>query len=203
MAFSGPLTVFVANNMGWRAAYAGGRFASSCCRSGSSFSAQQKRMPRAEKPFGHRLNDNSPFRLPLISFAACALGFLLYNFCKAFHSTWLPTIFAESYGYTSASAASVTFIQSMLAPAASVLSGIYLGGAACAGSQSCDGAALANDPRIWDGFIARSDSTCARRRCASRNFLLRGCYINFSAHLERSRRHFLTRCKGRPSLGLS
>ena len=66
----------------------------------------------------------APFRLPLIAFAASGLGFLLYNFCKAFHSTWLPTILVESYGYTSASAASVTFIQSILAPVASVLSGL-------------------------------------------------------------------------------
>ena len=79
----------------------------------------------------------------------------------------------------------------------------HLGGAARAGSQSCDSAALADDPRIWDGVIARSNSTCAKRHCASRNFLLPGRYINFSAHLERSRRHFLAGCKDRPCLGLS
>ncbi len=124
MAFSGPLTVFAANNMGWRAAYAGVGLLALVVAAAALF-LPNKSEPHASK--SHSVtepDDNSPFRLPLISFAACALGFLLYNFCKAFHSTWLPTILVESYGYTSASAASVTFIQSILAPGASVLSGL-------------------------------------------------------------------------------
>ena len=126
MAFSGPLTVFAANNMGWRAAYAGVGLLALIVAAAALFlrDKSQPALPITNSAVESDATDKRPFRLPLVAFAASALGFLLYNFCKAFHSTWLPTILVESYDYTSASAASVTFIQSILAPAASVSSGL-------------------------------------------------------------------------------
>jgi MFS transporter, ACS family, D-galactonate transporter len=126
MAFSGPLTVFAANNMGWRAAYASVGLLALIVAAAALFlrDKSQPALPITHSAIESDVTDKRPFRLPLISFAASAIGFLLYNFCKAFHSTWLPTILVESYGYTSASAASITFIQSILAPVASVLSGL-------------------------------------------------------------------------------
>jgi hypothetical protein len=112
--------------MGWRAAYAGVGLLALVVAVTAFFLPNKS---AADWPTTHSttkfdVTDSKLFRLPLITFGASALGFLLYNFCKAFYSTWLPAILVESYGYTSASAASVTFFQSILAPAASVLSGL-------------------------------------------------------------------------------
>ena len=127
MALSGPLTVFAANNVGWRAAYAVVGLLALVVAAAALFLPNKNYpdSPKTRSVAVSNVTHNSPFRLPLISFAAFALGFLLYNFCKAFHSTWLPTILVESYGYTSASAASVTFIQSILAPVGSILFGVF------------------------------------------------------------------------------
>ena len=205
MAFSGPLTVFAANNMGWRAAYAGVGLLALIVAAAALFlrDKSQLALPKTHSAIESDVTDKRPFRLPLISFAASAIGFLLYNFCKAFHSTWLPTILVESYGYTSASAASITFIQSILAPVASVFSGLISAVLLTQGFNLAAARLCANDLRICGGSLARSGSVYYERGCTPRNFLFRGCYINLSAHLERARRHFLTPWNGRPCLRLS
>jgi predicted MFS family arabinose efflux permease len=77
MAFSGPLTVFAANNMGWRAAYAGVGLlalfvaaAALCLRDKT-----QPDSPKTHLGTKSDVMDKAPFRLPLIAFAASALGF--------------------------------------------------------------------------------------------------------------------------------
>jgi MFS family permease len=89
MAFSGPLTVFAANNMGWRAPYAGVGLLALIVAAAALFLRDkgQPALPITHSAIETDVTDKRPFRLPLVAFAASALGFLLYNFCKAFHST--------------------------------------------------------------------------------------------------------------------
>lgn len=123
LALSGPLIVLLANQYGWRAAYAStGVLALVVAIMGATF----LKPARLYRPSDGQVAEPSDWSIASvfsISFVACGLGFLLYNFTKTFHSTWLPTILISSYDYSSLSAASLTFTQSIIAPIASILVG--------------------------------------------------------------------------------
>jgi MFS family permease len=84
MAFSGPLTVFAANNMGWRAAYASVGLLALIVAAAALFlrDKSQPALPITHSAIESDVTDKRPFRIPLISFAASAIGFLLYNSAK-------------------------------------------------------------------------------------------------------------------------
>jgi ACS family probable galactarate transporter len=129
MALSGPLTVWIADQYGWRIAYAGMAPLALVVASLAPHLHEPEQLESNARPPKNRKVPlfHFPSELRVASFIACAFGFLFYNFAKSFSSTWLPAILVQSYNFTSAEAGALTFVQSMLAPIASISIGVLSG----------------------------------------------------------------------------
>ena len=114
MACAGPVTIALAQAVGWRGAYAAVSLA------GVLVSLLSRWLPAVGEgapPVRARAAKGAEVSPTLI---AVALGFLLYNMAKAFYSTWFPTVLTQHFGYSSWSSAIVTTLQAIAGPLASV-----------------------------------------------------------------------------------
>lgn len=119
MAISGPITVLLAQSTTWRASYAvvGGMAALAWIA--SFFLAEIRHSPNQESTDLPQHGEKRIFMF--FSVGLVAVGFLLYNTAKTFYSTWFPTLLVKEFGFTSMEASQVTFFQSLVAPAASLI----------------------------------------------------------------------------------
>lgn len=120
MAISGPLSVLMANWYGWRIAYTGigilGVFVIILSRW-----LEGELHEKGNCDHGSSSNYRASRVIPILM--AGSAGFLMFNYIKNLHSTWLPTILIEFYGYRSSDAAWLTFSQSLAAPVFSIIFG--------------------------------------------------------------------------------
>lgn len=125
LALSGPLTVWLADAFNWRIAYGSvGALGLLVAAISPFLSNPNLVLTDGDRTFDGRPSESeTPHRISFVVFISCSTGFLLYNFAKSFHSTWLPSILVESFGFTSSQAAWLTFAQSLAAPVMSILVG--------------------------------------------------------------------------------
>jgi len=121
MAIAGPLSVYLAVAMGWQRGY---MIVAAVGVLAVGASLHLKEPPVAAPASADATKRGENFsrsqRLPL-ALLFVALGFFLYNFAKSFYSTWFPTVLVKEFGLSSMHAASITSLQALLGPLASVL----------------------------------------------------------------------------------
>lgn len=125
MALSGPIAIFLASRIGWQWAYLVIGSVGFMVFALSMF-LEPVNGPEPEPASG--ISSGADFvkqnyRL-FATVALWAAGFAGYNMCKTFYSTWMPTVLVEDRGWTSSEVASLTFIQSLIAPAFSIALGL-------------------------------------------------------------------------------
>jgi len=120
MALAGPIMVSIGQVAGWRLGYTilGGIALIVWL---ASYLLVEPTRPLEEAVLSEGVTAGKRFFSVSCSILFIAAGFLLYNTAKSFYSTWFPTVLVQDFHFTSIDAAKVTFIQSMAAPAASLL----------------------------------------------------------------------------------
>lgn len=111
MAVAGPCTVFLAIHYGWHYGY-GAVALLALLTSIIALIFFDNEPKRAEF-----IKVSFKWSWPLVF---VALGFLSYNFCKTFYSTWMPGVLNKQFGYTSQKIADFSFFQSLAAPLLSI-----------------------------------------------------------------------------------